>query len=125
MIYLLDVNMVIAAIWEDHTHHARADAWLQGKSVALCPLSELGFLRVSTHPKALKASMSDANSLLTDFWDRAKPDFVPCDLAAVGLKAQKTDQVTDTYLVLLAEHHGMKLATMDAGISGSAVELVG
>ncbi len=43
MTYLLDVNMLIAAIWLDHQDHSAVDAWLPGKKTATCPISELGF----------------------------------------------------------------------------------
>jgi predicted nucleic acid-binding protein len=46
--YLLDVNVLLAAMWANHPQHAKAFAWLSGKNVELCPLAELGFLRVST-----------------------------------------------------------------------------
>ena len=124
MNYLLDVNVLLAALWTDHSQHAKAKAWLQGKNVALCPITELGFLRISTNPKALKASMQDANTLLNDFWKQAKPDFVPCDLAAAPSPAKNSDQVTDVYLADLAGHHKRKLATFDTGIAHAAVEQI-
>ena len=52
MTHLLDVNVLLAAVWEEHPLHTRAFKWLNGKSIALCPLAELGFIRISTHPKA-------------------------------------------------------------------------
>jgi len=55
MKHLLDVNVLLAAIWQRHPDFPKADAWLIGRQVATCPLSELGFLRVSTAPKALNA----------------------------------------------------------------------
>ena len=67
MRYLLDVNALIAAVWKDHVDHAKADSWVAGKDLATCPLSELGFLRVSTQPKAIGATMRDARKLLDDF----------------------------------------------------------
>jgi predicted nucleic acid-binding protein len=39
MTFLLDVNMLIAAIWEEHADHARVNAWLPGKKTATCPIS--------------------------------------------------------------------------------------
>ncbi len=47
MRYLLDINVLLAAAWANHPHFAAADAWLKGKSVVVCPISELGFLRIS------------------------------------------------------------------------------
>jgi len=124
MTFLLDVNALIAAIWVTHAHHSKTDAWLQDKRVALCPISELGFLRISSNPRALAASMSDALKLLEDFYSDAKPQFVPADASAKGLAASASDQVTDLYLADLAASHGMKLATLDAGISHTALDLI-
>ena len=49
MKYLLDVNVLLAPIWANHPQFVTADAWLKGKSVVVCPISESGFLRVSTN----------------------------------------------------------------------------
>jgi hypothetical protein len=35
VIYLLDVNMLIAAIWRDHQDQRRVEAWLRGKQTQL------------------------------------------------------------------------------------------
>lgn len=124
MTYLLDVNALIAVLWTDHSDHEKADAWLKGKQVALCPLSELGFLRISSHPKGLGAPMADAEKLLGDFVRGVSPQFVPADLSASRLGAPRSDSVTDLYLAKLAEAHAMKLATLDSHIAHSAVELI-
>ncbi len=124
MKYLLDVNALIAAVWTDHVDHTAVDAWIQGRSLATCPLSELGFLRISTHPKALGASMADARNLLQDFLASHKVEFVEADLPALESKASKSEEVTDVYLADLAGRNNLKLATLDHGISHSAVEII-
>ncbi len=65
--HLLDVNVLLAAIWANHPQHTKAFAWLSGRNVLLCPLSELGFLRVSTNKKAIHAPMEQARKLLERF----------------------------------------------------------
>lgn len=67
MRYLLDVNLLIAAIWRDHTSHTRADRWTRSRLMAVCPITELGFLCISTHPKGLHSDMAGARRLLSDF----------------------------------------------------------
>jgi predicted nucleic acid-binding protein len=124
MRYLLDVNALIAAIWKNHPDHSTTDRWLAGKEIATCPISELGFLRVSTHSKALNADMTTARRLLEAFLDNRGPQFVADDLPPLKLSAQKSVQVTDQYLAELAASKGMKLATLDEGISHRAVELI-
>ena len=124
MRHLLDVNALIAAIWKNHPDHAITDAWLTGKELATCPISELGFLRISTHPKALNADMTTTRQLLEAFLQKHGAHFVADDLPALRSPAQRSEQVTDNYLAELAASKGMKLATLDAGISHRAVALI-
>jgi predicted nucleic acid-binding protein len=124
VIHLLDINALIAGIWKDHVHHRRVDSWMKGKKVALCPLTELGFLRISSHPKALGASMQEALTLLEGFWRVAQPRFVADDFSGRYAGAKKTDEVTDYYLAELASRHEMRLATIDLGIKHPAAELI-
>jgi toxin-antitoxin system PIN domain toxin len=118
---LLDVNLLIAAIWRNHADHQKADAWTQGRQMAICPITELGFLRISTHPRGLNADMAAARSLLEDFLAKHSLEFVPCDLPALASRAASSKQVTDMYLAELASARGMKLATLDMGIQHPAV----
>ena len=67
MKYLLDVNLLLAVIWSNHPQHPRAFAWMAGKTVSVCPLTELGFLRISTQPKAINAPMDKSRELLKKF----------------------------------------------------------
>ncbi len=124
MTFLLDVNSLIAAIWSNHPDHSKTDSWLEGKNLATCPLSELGFLRISTNPKAVNADMTIARKLLEGFLENQKTEFIPDHLPALKSKAQKSLQVTDCYLADLAASKGMKLATLDGGIGHPAVEII-
>ena len=124
MRYLLDVNVLLAAAWASHPHYAAADAWLKGKSVAVCPLAELGFLRISTHRKAIAAPMEDARKALETFLSETQATRIADDLPALESHAENSEEVTDQYLVALAERHGCKLATLDGGIRHRAVELI-
>lgn len=122
--YLLDVNAIIAAIATNHPDYKKTDSWLHGKVLVTCPLSELGFLRVTTNPKSMNLSMAAARQLLQTFVQKNKAEFLAADLPALKSTAQKSDQVTDCYLAELAASRGMKLATLDTGINHSAVELI-
>ena len=124
MRYLLDVNALIAAIWKNHPDHATTDAWIRGKELATCPISQLGFLRISTNPKALNADMTTTRQLLEAFLQKHGSQFVADDLSPLKSCAQRSEQVTDYYLAELAANKGMKLATLDEGISHQAVELI-
>lgn len=124
MKYLLDVNVLLAAAWAGHPQYAAADAWLRGKSVVVCPLAELGFLRISTHKKAIAAPMANARKALERLLSETKATRIADDLPALESLAETSDQVTDQYLAALAGRHGCKLATLDAGIRHAAVELI-
>ena len=124
MIYLLDVNVLLAAIIQNHPNHAVTDAWLRNKKLAVCPLSELGFLRISTHPKAYHYRMSVARQALQDFIAHNQVQFIADDVPALKAAAAKSGDLTDCYLGELAAQHNAKLATLDAGIKHAAVELI-
>lgn len=121
MKYLLDVNVLLAANWTNHPQHARAFAWLAGRDVALCPLSELGFLRISTNKKAFNAPMRQARQLLEKFTTERKAARIADDLPALESHPKTSEQVTDSYLSDLASKHGLKLATFDTGIAAAEV----
>jgi uncharacterized protein len=125
MRYLLDVNALLAAIWRNHPDFGKTDAWIQARALATCPLSELGFLRVSTHPKALKADMATARQLLKAFIEKNRVKFVAASLPALKSKPTRSEEVTDFYLAELAAKNQMKLATLDRNIRHPAVEIIG
>ena len=112
--YLLDINAFIALLWESHEHNARMWKWLDAEGmVAICPLTEIGFLRISTQP-AYGATVEQARKMLRDWKVARKPAFVPCDVEALKTNPPKTGtQTTDFYLAGLARQHGMKLATLE------------
>lgn len=124
MKYLLDVNALLAAILSVHAKHAVADRWVRGKTLVLCPLAELGFIRISTNPKAYNVSMSLARRSLEAFAAAYRTQFIPDDLPALRSSASKSEQVTDHYLADLAASKGILLATLDAGISHPAIEFI-
>jgi len=122
--HLLDVNVLLAAMWVNHPQHAKAFAWLSGKSVLLCPLAELGFLRISTNRKAIGAPMEQARKLLEKFAKDRKAERITDDLAALDSNARSSEEVTDGYLADLAAKHGARLGTFDQRISHSAVDVI-
>jgi predicted nucleic acid-binding protein len=125
VIYLLDVNILIAAIWRDHQDQRRVEAWLRGKQIATCPISELGFLRISsgdTFP--LRAEPEPCRNALSEFVQKHRCRFIPDDFSPQRIAAESSRQFTDLYLAELAERHRMKLATLDTRIFHRAIALV-
>ncbi len=121
---LLDVNLLVSLIWKESEGHEAALRWVSGKKTAICPTSELGFLRVSMSP-AFNASMADSRLALSDFIQREKPQFIPDDERALsGRVATSRALITDFYLANLAQKHSLKLATLDTGIKHPAAILV-
>jgi toxin-antitoxin system PIN domain toxin len=125
--YLLDVNVLIALTWPTHVHHATARRWFDRESRggwATCPLTQLGFVRVSSNRAAIRDAVMPGEAVamlerLTalpghDFW----PDEVAVPFAGpfASLSLVGHRQVTDAYLLALAQHHGGKLATLDRGV---------
>jgi uncharacterized protein len=124
MKHLLDVNMLIAGIWTSHNQHATVVKWLSGKQIVLCPLTELGFIRISTNKRVLNAPMDRTRDMLAKFAADAKADRIPADLDTLKSHPRSSDQVTDHYLADLAQKHGLKLATLDGELKHPSAVLV-
>jgi len=133
---LLDVNALVALAWDSHVHHARMRAWFAGNSSggwATCPITESGFVRVSSNPKVLPSAIGvaaargvlsalravDGHRFLVDDVSLADGD-VP---TIAGHR-----QVTDAHLLTLARRQGLRVLTFDAGLlalaEGRDVELL-
>jgi AbrB family looped-hinge helix DNA binding protein len=62
--HLLDMNFLVACGWESHGEHIAASRWLSRvRSFATCPMTEMGFLRVSLSP-VYGASFGDTMEVL-------------------------------------------------------------
>jgi uncharacterized protein len=133
---LLDVNALVALAWDSHVHHARMRAWFAENSSdgwATCPLTESGFVRVSSNPKALPVAIGivEARAVLSVL--RAlnahrflNDDVSLCDSDVPTITGHQ--QVTDAHLLTLARRRGVRLVTFDSGIlvlsQGRDVELL-
>ncbi len=117
MSVLPDINILLAYGWRHHPFHAPCSAWLDGLSeFALCPITELGFLRVSMSP-AFRASYEGASQVLDSLAARKGVTHLPCDVPVgemPGVSSYK--DTTDAYLVHLARHHSYRFATLDDGL---------
>jgi len=87
--------------------------WEPGQSIAICPLTELGFLRISSSP-AFGATMEQAREMLQDWLLQRQPQFIPCDVPTLeGWPASTSGKTTDFYFGNLATAHSMQWATLD------------
>jgi uncharacterized protein len=125
---LLDVNVLLALFDPLHIHHSAVRNWYATGSapVATCALTELGFVRICSHPRypnpvdhpeqalaLLRALHSDARH---EFWfdtlSLADPVF-----QAHPFKSHR--ETTDRYLLRLAVDRGAKLLTLDTAMRPS------
>ena len=98
MTFLLDVNPLIAAIWEDHADHATVNQWLAGKKMATCPISELGFLRISSGETfVFRAEIGRCRKWLGDFIQKHDCEFIPDDFSPQKTQRQN-QQAVDRHL---------------------------
>lgn len=125
--YLLDVNVVLAAHRDDHPHHAPVRAWfeeiLAGDTPFTVPLTVwASFLRLATNrrifpvPTSLEAAFDFINST------SAQPHHLPVSpgprhlllLRSACDEADATDDlVPDAVLAAIAAEHRCVVATMD------------
>jgi predicted nucleic acid-binding protein len=125
MKYLLDVNVLIAGIVQAHSKHAEVRAWVSGKQIVLCPIVELGFLRISANIRSgIGLTMDQARNGLERFAAERTVERIPDDLPALESHARTHDEVTDHYLANLAAKHGFMLATLDTQIKHPSTEAV-
>ena len=120
MTRLLDVNFLMALLWENHEQHGRARFWLRDVTeFATCPITQLGFARISSHPMlgygmSPEQAFGVLRSLLADGRHRFIPDDLSCeDRVLLTERIPGSNQVTDHYLAALARQHGLRLATFD------------
>ncbi|HEY1790139.1 MAG TPA: hypothetical protein VGJ73_18475 [Verrucomicrobiae bacterium] len=91
----------------------------------LCPIVELGFLRISTNKKSsIGLTMEEARKVLQRFASERKVERIPDDLPALESCPRESDEVTDHYLADLAARHGFKLATLDRNLKHSSADLI-
>lgn len=132
---LLDVNVLVAVAWDSHVHHERARAWLSApdRAWATAPLTESGFVRVSSNPKVLPAAISveAARAVLTALRSVPGHRFLIDDVSIAAADVPPLAghrQVSDAHLLVLARRHGTRLVTFDSGIvalaGGRDVELL-
>lgn len=123
--FLLDANVLIAATILEHEHHDRVSRWLTGAPrVAVCPIVEGALVRTIVR---LGDSGATGAAVVTMIRGRERCEFWADDLSYADVDVSHVRghrQVTDAYLVALAEHHGARLATLDAAMAADLGERV-
>lgn len=132
MTFLLDANVLIAMMDQDHIHHERAHSWfaeMGHASWATCPITENAVLRIMGHrtypaqhsgPWTVAALLAQLCQLPGHLFWADSLSLVECEQVDTS-RLTDSDQITDTYLLVLALHHGGQLATFDRRVITSAV----
>lgn len=129
--YLLDVNVLVALAWPTHVHHRAARRWFadhHGEGWATTPVTEFGFVRVSSNPVAVGDALTPAEAILVLEDIRRRPgheswadDVSPTDRRFVeAARLVGYRQVGDAHLLALARRHHGRLATLDRGVADLA-----
>lgn len=126
---LLDVNALVALAWDSHVHHDRMVNWFRANGSdgwATCPVTESGFVRVSSNPKVLPSALGveDARRVLEALRAVAGHRFLTDDVSIVASDVPRLvghRQITDAHLLTLARRHGTRVLTFDGGLHQLAV----
>ena len=129
--YFPDVNVWVALAYEGHQHHESATAWfvkLNGETVYFCRFTQLGLLRLITHPSVMRDDVRNQ----TEAWQvydfflrdervsfRTEDDPEPVESALRKLTSNnrsRSQQWPDAYLAAFARAAGLTLVTFDRGL---------
>ena len=126
MIYLLDVNALVALGFLEHEFHQRVALWVrnlaakEALNLATCSITALGFVRVLAQAPQYGFTVRQARKLLQRLKAASAVNFTfiadDQDIADLPAWVRTARQTTDGQLVQLAAAHGAVLATLDRQI---------
>ena len=116
---LLDANVLIALVIDEHVHHVHAERWFAASETnfATCPITQGSLMRLliregQTAESARAVLQELSGSARHEFWsDNASY----CDIPVAGIIGHR--QVTDAYLAHLARSYSARLATFDQALA--------
>jgi toxin-antitoxin system PIN domain toxin len=123
---LLDVNVLVAAVFADHLMHGPAREFVEAvPRFHTTPMTQGGFLRFATRPwknarkdeQPPRLSMAEAQCKLAEFTNASGHIFLPDDepFTKLGLRSmQGHRQWTDAYLLHLARKNGVILVSLES-----------
>jgi toxin-antitoxin system PIN domain toxin len=128
---LLDINVLVALLDLDHSHHRAARKWLQQEAKhgwASCPITQNGCIRVMSQPSySSPVPPGSVIARLKAATETSYHGFWPDDAIILDPGIVKPDrvhgpkQITDIYLLALAVQHAGRFVTFDATVPTSAV----
>ena len=122
---LLDVNLLIASVVENHVDHIRAGEFLSKLDrFHTTPTTQGGFLRFLTRPwkdehkreQPPRMTVAAALQALRDVVGSPQHAFLADDELFINVSLRSLSghrQWTDAYLLRLAQKHGLRLATLE------------
>jgi toxin-antitoxin system PIN domain toxin len=126
MTYLPDVNFWLALAFESHVHHSSATQWFEAlatENCSFCRLTQQGFLRLATNPKAFgeeAVTLADAWRLYDAILSDTRVSYAdePSGLDSLWrvLTAAQTFSPkvwNDSYLAAFAQQINFELVTFD------------
>ena len=127
---LLDVNALVALAWDSHVHHAAMRAWFTANGSAgwaTCPITESGFVRVSSNPIVLPSAIGvdAARGVLSTLRSHPNHRFLTDDVSMGDSDVPSIAgyrQVTDAHLLTLARRRRVRFVTFDSSILARAGE---
>ena len=128
---LLDVNVLIALLDQDHSMHTPAHRWFAaraGDGWASCPITQNGCVRIMSHPNypnplKVGAIMERLGEAIVT----AEHEFWPDDVSLLDSRIADRNrihgprQVTDLYLLALAVRQGGCFVSFDPSIPRTAI----
>lgn len=128
---LLDINVLISLLDENHTHHGSATDWLANnihEGWASCPLTQNGCVRIMSqqrYPNPL--SVSEAIIRLRQAVSTRYHGYIADDISLLTESVIDSQhllsprQLTDVYLLGLAVEHDARFVTFDKSVPVAAV----
>lgn len=126
MIYLLDINALVALGFLKHVFHDRVAHWVKALAsngapeFATCSITELGFVRVLAQTPQYGMTVAQGKDLLSLMKTSQVLKFTFLTdghgIAELPRWVSLPKQITDGHLLELAKAHGGVLATLDERI---------
>ncbi|HLX46036.1 MAG TPA: TA system VapC family ribonuclease toxin [Bryobacteraceae bacterium] len=126
---LLDVNVLFALAWPNHQFHTASVRRLESSNSrwATCALTQLSFIRLSSNPAAVPSPKSPAEAALV-LASMTRDDLhiyfgtMPSPSASPEMfhRILGAKQVTDIYLLALAQLNNAVFVTFDTKLRGLA-----
>ncbi len=126
MAVLLDSNVLISLIVQDHIHHEKAEFWFKNnrEKFATCPITQGSLIRFLLR----EGQDSDfASGILMEICSNPRHEFWMDEIGFSDFKLEQIighRQVTDFYLAQLARVKQGKLVTFDSGLHGFHKDVV-